>query len=98
MGFSVLLLTDRLNVLACSCDCSPRPWSFFIAFYVCLIFSAGALPFILGRVINISTRSEHQLDAYTEATIWGDLSESDVAAANAQLGAFTVSLPLVSLA
>lgn len=92
MSFSVPLLTDRLNVLTRSRDCSPRPWSLLIIFYVSLIFSAGALPFILGRVINISTRSEHQLDDYTESTIWGDLSESDIAAADAQLGAFTVSL------
>ena len=53
---------------------------------------AGALPFILGRVINISTRLEHQLQTYTEGTIYGDLSDSDVAAAEAQLDAFTVSL------
>ena len=93
MGFFVPLLTNRLNVLTHSCDCSPRPWSLLIIFYVSLIFLAGALPFILGRVINISTRSEHQLDDYTESTIWGDLSESDIAAADAQIGAFTVSFP-----
>ena len=57
---------------------------------------AGALPFILGRVIDISTRLERQLRTYTETTIWGDLSESDIAAADAQLEAFTVSFPLFS--
>ena len=72
--------------------CSPRPWSLFIVFCVFLIAAGGALPFILGRVINISTRLEHQLDDYNEATIWGDLSESDIAAAQTQLTAFTVSL------
>ena len=61
-----------------------------MVFYVFLILMAGSLPFILGRVINISTRLEHQLQAYTESTIWGDLSESDIAAADTQLGAFTV--------
>jgi len=61
-----------------------------------LILAAAALPFILGRVINISTRLEHQLQTYTETTIWGDLSESDIAAADAQLKAFTASLPLFS--
>ena len=78
------------------CDCSSRPWSFFITFYVILILAAAALPFILGRVINISTRLEHQLRTYTETTIWGDLSESDITAADAQLDAFTASLPLFS--
>ena len=73
--------------------CSSRPWSFFIIFCVFLIFVAAALPFILGRVIDISTRLEHQLESYTEATIWGDLSESDIAAAESQLDAFTVSTP-----
>jgi len=72
--------------------CSSRPWSFFIVFYVFLIFVAAALPFILGRVVDISTRLEHQLESYTEVTIWGDLSESDIAAAGSQLDAFTVSL------
>ena len=56
-----------------------------------LIFVAAALPFILGRVVDISTRLEHQLESYTEVTIWGDLSESDIAAADSQLDAFTVS-------
>jgi len=75
-------------------DYSSRPWSFFIAFYVILILAAAGLPFILGRVVNISTRMEHQLETYTETTIWGDLSESDIAAADTLDGDFTASLPL----
>jgi len=90
VGPSVSLLTEQIHVLT---HCSSRPWSLFIVFYVFLIFVAGALPFILGRVINISTRLEHQLKTYHEATIWGDLSDSDITAAGARLGAFTVSLP-----
>jgi len=82
-------------VLKHACDCSSRPWSLFITFYVILILAAAALPFILGRVINISTRLEHQLRTYTETTIWGDLSESDIKAANAQYDSHTVSLPLL---
>lgn len=70
--------------------CSSRPWSIFILFYVFLIFVAGALPFILGRVVNISTRVEHRSDYYREVTFWGDLSEPDVAAAESQLDEFTV--------
>ena len=81
MGFSVPPSSDQIRVLKYPCDCSSRPWSLFIAFYVILILAAAALPFILGRVINISTRLEHQLETYTETTIWGDLSESDNAAA-----------------
>ena len=65
-------------------------------FYVILILAATALPFILGRVIVIFTRLEHQLKTYTEAAIWGDLSESDIAAAGAQFGGFVASLPLFS--
>jgi len=75
-----------------SCGYSSRPWSFFIIFYALLISMAGALPFILGRVIDITARTENQLETYTETAIWGDLSESDVAAAESQLDAFTVSL------
>ena len=94
MRLFVTLLTNWIHVLTDLCDCSQRPWSFIIIFYIFLIFVAGALPFILGRVINISTRLEHQLQTYTEETIYGDLSQSDVAAAESQLDAFTVSLPL----
>ena len=72
---------DQICVLKHPCDCSSRPWSLFIAFYVILILAAAGLPFILGRVIIISTRLERQLRTYTETTIWGDLSESDTAAA-----------------
>jgi len=61
---------------------------------VILILAAAALPFILGRVINISTRLEHQSRTYTEATIWGDLSESDIAAAEVRYSSYTASLPL----
>lgn len=93
MGPPVPLLTDRIHGLM---YCSSRPWSLFIIFYIFLIFVAGTLPFILGRVVNISTRLEHQFKTYTEATIWGDLSESDIAAAGAQLGAFSVSPPPLS--
>ena len=80
-GFSVPSSNDQIRVLKHPCDCSSRPWSLFITFYIILIIAAAGLPFILGRVINISTRVEHQLRTYTETTIWGDLSESDTAAA-----------------
>jgi len=83
-------------VLKHPCDCSSRPWSLFITFYVILILAAAGLPFILGRVINISTRLEHQLRTYTETTIWGDLSESDIAAAvHVDRSSYTASLPLL---
>jgi len=93
---SVPLPSDQIHVLKRPYGGSPRPWSFFIAFYVILILAAAGFPFILGRVINISTRLEHQLDTYTETTIWGDLSESDIAAADTLLGNPTASLPLFS--
>jgi len=93
---SVPLSTDQIRVLKHSRQSSSRPWSFFITLHVILILAAAVLPFILGRVINISTRLEHQLEAYTETTIWGDLSESDVAAADNLLNTSTASLPLLS--
>jgi len=94
VSFSVPPSSDHIRMLKHSCDRSSRPWSFFITFYVILILAAAGLPFILGRVINISTRLEHQLGTYSEATIWGDLSESDMTAAHTLLGNPTVSLPL----
>jgi len=54
-------------------------------------------PFAPGEtrpVLPFSTRLEHQLQTYTETTIWGDLSESDNAAAMRQYSSYTVSLPL----
>lgn len=86
------LLPDEIHMITRPHDCSSRPWSFFIVFYVFLIFVAAALPFTIGRVVDISTRLEHQSESYTETTIWGDLSESDITAAESQLEAFTVSL------
>lgn len=59
-----------------------------------MILAATGLPFILCRTFDISARLEHQLETYTETTIWDNLPESDIAAADAQLDAFTVSLPL----
>ena len=96
MGFSGPLFPDQIRVLKHPHDCSSRPWSFFITFYVILILAAAGLPFILGRVINISTRLENQLETYTETTIWGDLSESDIATADTLLGNRDASLPLFS--
>ena len=86
--------SDQICVLKHACDYSSRPWSLFITFYVVLILAAAAFPFILGRVINISTRLEHQLRTYTETTIWGDLSESDTAAADVRYTSYIASLPL----
>ena len=58
------------------------------------MLAAATLPFILGRVIIISTRLERQLRTYTETTIWGDLSESDTKAADARASFVDASLPL----
>ena len=86
--------SDQIRVLRCLCDRSSRPWSLFITFYVILILAAAGLPFILGRVINISTRLEHQLETYTETTIWGDLSESDAKVTLNQYSSLAASLAL----
>ena len=94
MGSSVPLSPHQIRVLKHPHYCSSRPWSFFITFYVILILAAAGLPFILGRVINISTRLEHQSETYAETTIWGDLSESDITAAVNLYNASTASFPL----
>ena len=94
MGFPVPPSSDQIRALKHPCDCSERPWSLFITFYVTLILAAAGLPFILGRVINIDTRLGHQLRTYTETTIWGDLSESDLEAASVKFFSHTASLPL----
>ena len=94
MGSSAPLSIDQIRVLKHPYDCSSRPWSFFIIFHVILILAVAGLPFILGRVVNISTRTERQLQTYTETTIWGDLSESDIAATDTMFGSDTASLPL----
>ena len=86
--------SDHICMLNHPCDCSSRPWSLFIAFYVILILAAAGLPFILGRVIIISTWLERQLRTFTETTIWGDLSESDTKAADARYFSLGASLPL----
>ena len=92
--FSVPSSSHQIRVLKHPCDRSSRPWSLFVIFYAILILTAAGLPFILGRVINISTRVEHQLRTYTETTIWGDLSESDNTVAAEQYFSHTASLPL----
>ena len=94
MGFSVPSSSDQIRVLKHPCDRSSRAWSLFITFYVILILAAAGPPFILGRVIDISTQPEHQLRTYTEAIIWGDLSESDTQAAGILYTFLPASLPL----
>jgi len=84
-------LPDEIHTLTHLYGFSSRPWSIFIIFYVFLIFVAGALPFILGRVVDITTRVEHQIHSFTEVPFWGDLSQSDIVAAESQLNGFTVS-------
>ncbi|KAF9021430.1 hypothetical protein BDZ89DRAFT_1071387 [Hymenopellis radicata] len=56
-----------------------RPWSLAIAFFLLLVITAAALPFILGRIVNIYTNVSHQRVDYYEIPVKGDLSESDIA-------------------
>ncbi|KAJ8469557.1 hypothetical protein ONZ45_g16854 [Pleurotus djamor] len=59
----------------------PRWWTLFIAFFLFLVCVAASLPFILGRLVEISARVEHQQDEYTEVAVKGDLSDRDLAQA-----------------
>ncbi|KAK0216238.1 hypothetical protein IW262DRAFT_1449725 [Armillaria fumosa] len=65
-----------------------RPWSLAILFFLLNVTLAASLPFILGRIVNISTSVSHQHTEYQEVTIKGDLSESDISTTAALALAF----------
>ncbi|KAF4602487.1 hypothetical protein EYR40_005696 [Pleurotus pulmonarius] len=65
-----------------------RIWTLFIVFFLFLITAAAALPFILGRIVDITTRVEHQHLAYTEVSVKGDLTDNDITQAAALQPAF----------
>ncbi|KAF8919143.1 hypothetical protein CPB85DRAFT_881024 [Mucidula mucida] len=60
-----------------------RPWSLAIAFFLLLVITAAALPFILGRIVSITTNVTHQRVEYYEIPVKGDLSDNDIASGSA---------------
>ncbi|KAK0189510.1 hypothetical protein F5146DRAFT_628992 [Armillaria mellea] len=65
-----------------------RPWSLAILFFLLNVNLAAALPFILGRIVNISTSVSHQHTEYQEVAVKGDLSDSDISTTAALASAF----------
>ncbi|KAK0467718.1 uncharacterized protein EV420DRAFT_1742822 [Desarmillaria tabescens] len=68
-----------------------RPWSLAILFFLLNVILAASLPFILGRIVNISTSVSHQHTEYQEVTVKGDLSESDISNTAALARVFNVN-------
>ncbi|KAF9464261.1 hypothetical protein BDZ94DRAFT_1216732 [Collybia nuda] len=58
-----------------------RPWSLFLAFFLLLVGVAASLPFVLGRIVIISTTVIHQREQYTEVPVKGASSDTDIASA-----------------
>ncbi|KAJ7667582.1 hypothetical protein DFH06DRAFT_983175, partial [Mycena polygramma] len=65
-----------------------RPWSLVVIFFLILVSISGSLPFILGRIVDISTSIEHQWGQYHEVSIAADSSDSDIQRATALDPAF----------
>ncbi|RDB19547.1 hypothetical protein Hypma_013386 [Hypsizygus marmoreus] len=65
-----------------------RPWSLFILFFLLLVCVAGSLPFVLGRLVDITTTIIHQREHYQEVAVMGDNSDTDIARATALKFAF----------
>ncbi|KAJ8085959.1 hypothetical protein PM082_004778 [Marasmius tenuissimus] len=66
-----------------------RPWTLFIAFFLCTATLASILPFLLGRITDIQTRIVHDEHNYREVTVKGDLSPTDIVRAANLTQAFT---------
>ncbi|KAK1220247.1 hypothetical protein PQX77_016983 [Marasmius sp. AFHP31] len=66
-----------------------RPWTLFIAFFLCTATLASILPFLLGRITDIQTKIVHDEHNYREVTVKGDLSPADIARAANLTQAFT---------
>ncbi|KDQ65143.1 hypothetical protein JAAARDRAFT_168055 [Jaapia argillacea MUCL 33604] len=65
-----------------------RPWILVVLFFLITMIFGGMLPFIFARIVNITTRIEHQTTQYREVSVVGDLSDQDVAKASSQMLAF----------
>lgn len=57
---------------------SKRPWSIPIIFFLVLSILGACLPFIMGRLVDITTSVERQRTQYVEVSVKGDLSSSDL--------------------
>ncbi|QRV84383.1 hypothetical protein RhiJN_12399 [Ceratobasidium sp. AG-Ba] len=57
------------------------PWTFFIILFLFVAIISTCLVFIFGRIVEIYTRQERQMEKYRETIVMGDLSEDDIARA-----------------
>ncbi|CAG7848432.1 SubName: Full=Uncharacterized protein {ECO:0000313/EMBL:CCA71241.1} [Serendipita indica DSM 11827] len=64
-----------------------RPWSLYVVFFIFISLLAASISFLLGRLIDITTKESWQGRTYKESTVVGDLSEEDIAAAHVHLAA-----------
>ncbi|KIY63410.1 hypothetical protein CYLTODRAFT_432999 [Cylindrobasidium torrendii FP15055 ss-10] len=55
-----------------------RPWSLTVVFFLLCVAVAAMLPFILGRIVDITTTTEHQRLEYEEVKVKGDLTSADI--------------------
>ncbi|PPQ70480.1 hypothetical protein CVT24_013287 [Panaeolus cyanescens] len=55
-----------------------RWWSFYILLFLFNCVVAGALAFLLGRLIDIRTETSHQRDVFDEVAIQGVLSDAEI--------------------
>ncbi|KAF4602489.1 hypothetical protein EYR40_005698 [Pleurotus pulmonarius] len=70
-----------------------RPWSLYVVYFLLLVLLAASLPFILGRLVEISTRitvlrTQNQHIDYREVALKGDLSAIDLTRATELLPVF----------
>ncbi|KAJ7672817.1 hypothetical protein B0H17DRAFT_947419 [Mycena rosella] len=65
-----------------------RPWSLVVVFFLIIVIISASLSFILGRVVDISAFTQHQLENYFEVAIFADLSDADIERAAALEPAF----------
>ncbi|CAE6334687.1 unnamed protein product [Rhizoctonia solani] len=55
-----------------------KPWALTIIIFLFVAILSACLVFVFGRIVDIYTKQERQLDRYVETTVAGDLSVDDV--------------------
>ncbi|KAJ8488594.1 hypothetical protein ONZ45_g13895 [Pleurotus djamor] len=65
-----------------------RPWSLYVVYFLFLVLVSAALPFILGRLVEIDATVQHQHTDFREVRIKGDLSDADLVQAQEQVAVF----------
>ncbi|KAG8757839.1 hypothetical protein FRC14_001371 [Serendipita sp. 396] len=66
-----------------------RPWSIFILCFILISLVSACISFLLGRLIDISTRDDFQWKSYEEISVIGDLTPQDIELARPHYEALT---------